>query len=114
MPEALKFKVGIPNSGLDAYGRERKPWVKPLKLSDFINYINNHPQWDNELKGELVKRISSYPVGALKHFYNNIDTHIEAIRRKKIEDENKRNEENVENNEKDTDKEAGQKEEIAS
>ena len=96
MPEKFNVKIGIPNSGMDAYGRERRPWVKPLRLKDVVAEINANNQLQDWVKKELIQKVSNYPVGALKHFCNNIGTHIESIRRKRIDDENERNEENEE------------------
>jgi hypothetical protein len=94
MPEAFKFSVGIPNSGLDAYGRERKPWAKPVRAEDIVAIINNNHQWDDWTKEELIKKVLSYPASALNHFYQNIGRHVQDIKQKKIKNEKERNEEN--------------------
>ena len=94
MPERFNFKVGIPNSGLDAFGRERKPWVKPLRASDIIDTIKANPHWEDWLKNKLIEKVSSYPVSALKHFYKNINLYAEELQVKRMENEKERNEEN--------------------
>jgi len=95
MPESFKVKVGIPNSGLDAYGRPRKPWSKTLTLEDIVISIKrDNPQWEDWLKDELIVKASTYPTGALRHFCNTIDQTAEEIKRKRLEDEKIRNEEN--------------------
>ena len=95
MPESFKVKIGIPNSGLDAYGRPRRPWTKTLVLEDVINSIkNDNPQWEDWLKEELIMKASTYPMGALKYFCQTVDQLAADIKRKKDENEKERNEEN--------------------
>ena len=92
MPEKLNFNVGIPNSGIDAYGRKRQPYAKPLRLYDVVESIRSNPRLEGWLKEELIKKVSNYPAGALKHFLSTIDSYVEILRKEKIENERKRNE----------------------
>jgi hypothetical protein len=93
MPEKINFRVGIPGSGYDAYGRKRKPWLKPLRLHEIIKEIKakNMETW---LQEALIKKVSNCPIGALKHFYANFDKYVQILRQEKLENERKRNEEN--------------------
>ena len=56
MPEKLNFNVGIPNSGIDAYGRKRQPYAKPLRLYDVVESIRSNPRLEGWLKEELIKK----------------------------------------------------------
>lgn len=78
MPEGLNMGTSVPGGNRDHRDRIRKPFEKPLTLKVIINWIRQQ-NWDEEMKKELVKRVSAYPNSGLRYFANNINQQVTKI-----------------------------------
>lgn len=66
MPEKLNLKVG--------------PVIKPkaamMTFDGFLQWLDQK-NYSEDIKQRLIAKARTYPVGALSHFMNNIQSHLE-------------------------------------
>jgi hypothetical protein len=60
--------------------------TKPATLAKVIDWIKAK-KYDEYTTVELIKKASWYPSSSLRDFYSNINLHVDAIRRKKLNEE---------------------------
>ena len=79
----LNFKVGIP-------GEKKQVRERPISPEKMIQWVRGK-HYSDYVKEELIRKIRTYPPGALRHF--NIEKTIAEIEERRMKDAQKEDEE---------------------